>query len=113
MDIDKLKVGETLEELRKAKNITTQEAFAELCGIDFEDYQKIISKNSISVPVLEIVCKNIDIPLDIFRVMAMDESKIENSEMCELLESIRPLMNKISKDMYIKRVIENKKNSLN
>ncbi|QTE21088.1 helix-turn-helix domain-containing protein [Polaribacter cellanae] len=100
MDTKKLNIAETLESIRLEKRLNKGD-FADKCGISKSFYSEIINKKrNLNVTTLEQICSNIDVPIEIFILKAINEDKIEDPERRRLVREIRPHMKKITDLLY-------------
>lgn len=100
MDTKKLNIAETLESIRLEKRLNKGK-FAELCGISKSFYSEIINaKKNLNVTTLEQICSNINVPIEIFILKAINEDKIKDPERRRLVREIKPHMEKITDLLY-------------
>jgi len=99
----RLDIPKTLESIRLEMQLTKSE-FSEKSKIKPSFYSEIIhGKRSIKMDTLEKICERLEIPLDIFIFKSLRENTIEDPKQKRLIREIRPLMNEIATELYLKK----------
>ncbi len=100
MNIKKLNIAETFESIRLEKRLNKKE-FAQLAKISAPFYSEIIKgKKNLNITTLEEICTRIEVPIEIFVLMAINENKIDDPERRRLVREIRPHMEELTKVLY-------------
>tara|TARA_R110002051_G_scaffold181774_1_gene251352 strand:- start:121815 stop:122162 length:348 start_codon:yes stop_codon:yes gene_type:complete len=99
----RLDIPKTLESIRLEVQLTKSE-FSKKCKIKPSFYSEVIhGKRSIKMDTLEKICEQLEIPLDVFIFKSLRENTIKDPKQKRLIREIRPLMNEIASELYLKK----------
>jgi transcriptional regulator with XRE-family HTH domain len=98
--LKKFKISETLEKIRKEKEMTPID-FSDLCGLTISKYRRMIRTNySFEEDELRNLCEKIRIPYNAFLVRSLNTEQIKDEERKHFINNIKPIIDDIAKVLY-------------